>query len=257
MNIYAVMVIYNKSLKEARAYSHLKQNKIKTIICDNSTEQNKNAETAGEDGAAYLSMNGNAGLSKAYNRAIEYIGNMLGAQDEDWVCLFDDDTMISEEYFRELQGGTGDILLPIVKDSAGIMSPVKLKKSIVTRLGDREAVFHEERKWLSGINSGMAIRMRIFREYRYNEEMFLDYIDHMFIMDMRKQKIYPQVLDVELEQRFSAAEDDKEAARRRFIMQKRDLRIFYRNARGAYWYVIIKKHIKLAVKYRDLGMLFH
>ena len=136
------------------------------------------------------------------------------------------------------------------------MSPVKMSDKIVTRFKDKESALHAKREWLSGINSGMAVRMKIFRNFRYNEEMFLDYIDHMFIMEMRKRNIYPQVCDIEMEQYFSAIEDDKQTAARRFVMQKKDLRIFYGNAKVRYWFVVFKKHIKLVVKYRDVRMLF-
>ncbi|MCM1466645.1 MAG: glycosyltransferase [Alistipes sp.] len=256
MKIYGIMVIYNKSLKKAAAYESLIQSGIPLVICDNSTKESDNRELAEQNGSIYISMNGNQGLSKAYNRAISYIRDKLGPGKEDYVCFFDDDTIIPDEYFDRLKEQDGGIVLPIVKDRAGIMSPVRLNNKIVTRFPDKNAVFHAKRECLSGINSGMAVRMEIFGEFRYNEEMFLDYIDHMFIMEMRKQKIYPQVCDVELEQNFSALEDNKETAARRFALQKKDLRIFYGNAKAGYWFVVCKKHIKLAVKYRDLRMLF-
>lgn len=256
MKIYGIMVIYNKSLNESRAYDRLIQSGVQLIICDNSIKENNNMEIAERNGSIYIFMNGNQGLSKAYNRAVEYIWDRLNPQNEDWVCFFDDDTMIPEEYFCRLREQNGKIILPIVKDKVGIMSPVRLNNKIVTRFKDKKAVLHAKRECLSGINSGMAVRMEIFQNFRYNEELFLDYIDHMFIMEMRKQNIYPQVCDVELEQHFSAVEDDKETAGRRFAMQKKDLRIFYGNAMAGYWFVVFKKHIKLAVKYRDLGMLF-
>lgn len=255
MKIYGIMVIYNRFLNETRAFRQLVHSGITLIVCDNSTNNMNNGQTAEQNGAVYLSMHGNQGLSKAYNRAIAYILDVFQPQDDDRVCLFDDDTFIPAEYFDRMREQNGDILLPIVKDTKGIMSPVQLKSRIVTRFKNKEAVLAAKRTCLSGINSGMAVRVKIFRDFRYNEEMFLDYIDHMFIMDMREKNIYPHVLDVELSQKFSAVEDDKETARRRFKMQKRDLRLFYENAQVRYWYVVLKKHLKLALKYRDLGML--
>lgn len=255
MKIYGIMVIYNQSLNEACAFGQLAQSGITLIICDNSTDEVNNEQTAEQNGAVYLSMHGNQGLSKAYNRAVAYIFEMFQPQDEDWICFFDDDTFIPAEYFYRLKEQSGDIILPVVTDKKGIMSPVKLRKKIVTRFKNKEAAIAANRAYLSGINSGMAVRMKIFRDFRYNEQMFLDYIDHMFIMEMRRQNRYPHIMDVELTQKFSAVEDDKETARRRFAMQKKDLRIFYGSAKTAYWYVVFKKHLKLAVQYRDLGML--
>ena len=96
MKIYGIMVIYNKSLNESRSYDRLAKSNVQLIICDNSTVENNNMETAAQNGSIYLSMNGNQGLSKAYNRAVDYIWEMLKPQDEDWVCFFDDDTVIPE-----------------------------------------------------------------------------------------------------------------------------------------------------------------
>lgn len=255
MRIYGIMVIYNRFLSENRAFEQLINSGITLIVCDNSTSETNNGQTAAQNGAVYLPMHGNQGLSKAYNRALVYILEVLQPQDDDRVCFFDDDTLIPADYFDRIREQNEDILLPIVKDGKGIMSPVQLGNKIVTRFKNKQAALCANRTCLSGINSGMAVRLKIFRDFRYNEEMFLDYIDHMFIMEMRERKIYPYVLNVELYQRFSAVEDDKETARIRFKMQKKDLRIFYGTARGKYWYVVLKKHIKLAVKYRDLGML--
>lgn len=257
MKFYVILVIYNKSLKESCAYEQLKKKDIRLIVCDNSTEENVNAMTAERDCVTYISMEGNQGLSKAYNRAIDYIWETFRPQNEDFICFFDDDTVIPAEYFYKIKKQRGKILLPVVRDLNGIMSPVILKDGIAKRFQSKEKALKTESEILSGINSGMAVRMEIYKNYRYNEQMFLDYIDHMFIMDMRKQKIYPQVFDMEIEQHFSAAEDDKETARKRFAMQKKDLRIFYGSDSKKYWYVVIKKHIKLAIKYKDLTMLFH
>ena len=89
----------------------------------------------------------------------------------------------------------------------------------------------------------------------YDEEMFLDYIDHKFIMDMRKQGIYPQSMNTCIYQNFSALENDKASEAMRFAIQKKDLRIFYRKHILLYYYVVIKKHIKLFIKYKDFSML--
>lgn len=257
MKLYGILVIYNKSLNDACAYRQLKQEDIRLVVCDNSTKENENADIARKDNVTYLTMNGNQGLSRAYNRAIDFITDTWKPQDEDLLCLFDDDTLIPVEYFRKLKEQKGKILLPVVRDTVGIMSPVLLKNNIVKRFSSREEALRAEPRYLSGINSAMAVRMDIFRNYRYNEEMFLDYIDHKFIMDMRKQNNYPQVVDVDIRQHFSAVEDNRESAVKRFAMQKKDLRIFYGSDRMRYRYVVVKKHIKLALKYRDIRMLFH
>lgn len=254
VNIFGVLVIYNKRLSESRAYKCLKKQDVKLVVCDNSTVENDNEAIAFADGVKYISMEGNKGLAFAYNEGIKAWRNEVIA--DDWICLFDDDTEIPDEYFECIKKASGDILLPIVTDGRGIMSPVLMEKDIVKRIESRGMLFRTDPKQISGINSCMAVRAGIYDEYTYDNKMFLDYIDHKFIMDMRKVNKFPAVIDVEVRQQFSAIDDDKSAAVWRFEMQKKDLRIFYKENRAGYYYVVIKKHIKLALKYRDIRLLF-
>lgn len=256
IKVYGIMVIYNKCLKDSKAYACLKEQDVELIICDNSTKDYGNSSVANEDGKTYISMGTNLGLSRAYNRALDYIFANYEPQGWDIICIFDDDTKIPSGYFEAIREHTGKILLPIVKDSVGIMSPVCMKKRTAVRFSSKEAASSAHGKILSGINSAMAIRVEIFEKFRYNEEMFLDYIDHQFIMDMRAQGIYPKVIPVEVIQDFSAQSDSKEAARARFRIQKKDLRIFYKKNPILYYYITIKKHLRLVIKYKDIKMMF-
>lgn len=255
VKIYAIMVIYNKELKEAPAYSSLKELKEALVVCDNSTEEYHNGAVAESDMVSYISMDGNKGLSYAYNRGIEYIFKTYSPKDSDYICIFDDDTVVGADYFTELAGDLGGIMLPVVKDKLGIMSPVCMKGLIARRIKTADECRRHRTSELSGINSGMAVKAGIYRNYRYDEEMFLDYIDHKFIMDMRRRGIYPQIMNTCIKQDFSATQDDRASELARFAIQKRDLRIFYRKHKLLYYYVVIKKHIKLFIKYRDFSML--
>lgn len=256
INIYGIMVIYNKALEESDAYKCLKDSDIRLVVCDNSTLDAGNMAIADSNSVDYIFMGGNIGLSRAYNRGLDYIFEKYNPNDGDLICVFDDDTMIPKDYFECIKGATGEILLPIVLDGVGIMSPVLMKKDVTRRISSRQEALCIRPEYLSGINSAMAVRASIYRDYRYNEEMFLDYIDHMFIMNMRDKGIYPKVLDIDIRQQFSAIDDSREAAAARFALQKKDLRIFYKNNYAMYLYVVIKKHIKLVKKYRDIKMLF-
>lgn len=255
IKIYGVMVIYNKCLNESTAFQCLTEQNVELVICDNSTSDYGNAEIAEKSNALYISMEGNKGLSCAYNRAIERIFSLYQPQKDDYICFFDDDTMVPGEYFRFLMKENSKILLPIVYDSIGIMSPVSMKKGLVRRFRSKQEAFLSEGRYISGINSAMAVKSGIFENYRYNEKMFLDYIDHKFIMDMRKREIFPKILEVEIHQNFSAVEDLKDAAVRRFRMQKKDLKVFYQDNLFLYFFVVLKKHLKLAIKYKDIRML--
>ena len=256
IKIFGIMVVYNKNIKDTVMYKSISGKDICMTVCDNSERDFGNSKEAEGQGFHYISMNGNAGLAKAYNRALDYIFGNFSLSDEDLVCLFDDDTNVPDEYFEVIKKSTGQIILPVVKDGLGIMSPVRMKNKLAARFKNEMEIFECDEHFLSGINSCMAIRAGIFRTYRYNEEMFLDYIDHQFIMDMRERNIYPKAEKIYIIQKFSAVDDDKESAAYRFSLQKKDLNIFYKDNIFCYYYVVIKKHIKLMLKYRDIKMLF-
>jgi len=267
-NVYAVMVIYNKRILDSPIYKTLLKNmerfdSLYAVVCDTSTDAeiaayNKVSVLDGK--IKYLGIPQNPGLGKAYNAAVkEIIKNECFGKVKSWdyICIFDDDTWVPDAYFDEVFETRGAVLLPIVKDDLGIMSPVKLEKNIVKRFKDYDEavkVLKEHPGKASGINSGMVIRADIFSEHAYPEDMFMDYIDHMWIKILRKDGIYPGLLDVSLKQNFSAVTDDKAAAEARFTRQKKDLKIFYGNDRLGYYFVVLKKSIKMFLKY---GWLTH
>mgnify|MGYP000662364730 CR=1 FL=1 len=124
INFFAVMVIYNRNLNESFSFSTLKNTGVEIFVCDNSTKDMKNL-TFESERVHILSMGGNVGLSKAYNKAIESINGRDG-----YICFFDDDTAVPENYFtlmeKEIEKTGADILLPCVFDGNGYMSPCKI-----------------------------------------------------------------------------------------------------------------------------------
>lgn len=131
---------------------------------------------------------GNKGLACAYNKAIDMIKDKLSPKKDDYVCLFDDDTEIPLQYPNEIKSRREPILLPIVSDGTGIMSPCLMKNKIVKRFNSVVDAMKADPKQITGINSCMAVRWDCYDNYRYDETMFLDYIDHTFIYDMRKRE---------------------------------------------------------------------
>lgn len=259
MNIYALMVIYNSSVESSSVYKVLKNTKnIRFVVCDNSIVENDNQGLVEKDGGIYIALKENGGLAKAYNCGIDRIRNM-GAKKDDYVCIFDDDTVIEEGYFeelRELAAAKGEgIYLPLVMAGNQIMSPALLKGLYCKSLKDKTAVYGLEASKLTGINSGMAVKMRVYDDFRYDEAYFMDYIDHDFILKMREKNIYPSIMKSCLKQNFSAITDDMETAKRRFKRQKSDLRLFYGSRTCGmlvYYYVVWKKTLKLLIKYKSI-----
>lgn len=263
MKIYALMVIYNKSVSDSPVYrSLMADGDVHVIVCDNSTETNDNRKIVESDDGTYIKLNDNGGLAKAYNAGIRRIFE-LGGEDNDYVCIFDDDSIIESDYFAALRESIfrdeNDIFLPVVEDDYGIMSPAELPALYCRRIKNADELLKTPRKKLTGINSGMAVRLRVYRNYSYDERFFMDYIDHNFILEMRKKKIYPKLMDAHMRQNFSAVTDNAQEAYERFKRQRLDLKLFYENkkfGKAAYFYVVIKKKIKLTLKHKKPGMLF-
>lgn len=263
MKIYALMVIYNKKVNDSLVYRFLREKEqVSVVVCDNSTVEQGNREVVEQDGGFYIGLPENGGLAKAYNAGIEKIF-AAGGTDGDYVCLFDDDSRVEENYFEALMESAyrdaSDIFLPVVEDGSGIMSPAVLPALYCRRIKSQAELLRTPRRKLTGINSGMAVRLSVYRDFSYNEEFFMDYIDHDFILRMRQKKIFPKLMDTHIRQDFSAETDGAQEALERFLRQRKDLKVFYgsRNfGMAAYVFVVVKKRLKMFVKYRKFSMLY-
>lgn len=262
-DLIAIMVVYNTEITESRAYKCvLNEKNIKVIVCDNSTVENNNKELVENDGNIYISMQGNKGLSKAYNKAIDYIMNN-NFNNVDYIILMDDDTYFPCEYFKEVREKINqskfDIHLPTVLDEsgkAGYLSPSIMRNGYCHRADDIKTIPQDE---LCGINSGMVIKKEIFKDYRYNEDIFLDYVDHNFIRDMKSLSKKMGVLDTTLNQNFSSSSDTKEKSKIRFKIFKKDINVFYRHGfkdRCMYHYIITRKKVNFLHRFHDLSAIF-
>ena len=187
-NIYAVIVLYNTSLTDSITCQNLlkiKNHKIHTIIVDNSVKKNNNDQLSNKLNFTYLSMHGNVGLSKAYNKVLDYLQGKDGL-----VIWFDDDTNVTQEYFDKLeeavnQNSQVDVFVPIIMgQDKKFWSPNKARffknkqiKSINEKIDNSD---------FNAINSCTAVRLRDYKSYRYNEKLFLDHVDQNFFDEQRK-----------------------------------------------------------------------
>lgn len=253
--IYALIVIYNKNIEESVSYQCLKDTQdISIIVCDNSTQKLDNIQKVHGDKNTYISMDGNKGLSRAYNTVLEYLNGKDG-----WLCIFDDDTFIPSDYFEKLRESiklvTADIYVPVVRSQNGIMSPVSLKDYKINKVNDINTLTD---KTISAINSGLAISLAILKDYRYDENLFLDFVDYNFFLDMRSKNAKIKIIGCELKQEFSAECGNKVSQKIRFKIKKKDLRYFYRRSiktKLYYHYLILRMKAKLLLKYHDIKII--
>lgn len=247
-DIYVIVVLYNINYEHSLSLKKFLSIKdINICVCDNSTDDYGNAELSKYANVNYINMGGNKGLSRAYNRAVSSIKkNKL-------IILFDDDTDIPDNYFEmvleKVSAENSDIYIPIVLDDTGIISPCRNKHNCFFRYNTIEDIDDK----FSAINSGLIIKSDVFINYRYDENLFLDYIDHDFILNMKKRgatfNIFKELI---LKQSFSLTTDSKTSAIRRLKILKKDIKYFYRNQKRYYYWTLFKKKIHLCLIYKSL-----
>ncbi len=225
----ALIVIYNKKLADSATIRSLNfPEDVSVLIADNSTLDNDNQAFAQAHGFKYIDMRGNKGLSQAYNHVI----NMLD-KDDGLICLFDDDTTVGNGYFKALEAAVSahpgiDIFAPVVMDSKGILSPCAINGAVCRRV---KSLNDLPQHGVSVVNSGLAIRLKVFQDYRYDEGQFLDYIDHAFIRDITGHELskIDVMKETVLQQCFSGSEkQSRKAGMERYQIFKKDVEYFCR-----------------------------
>lgn len=202
ITITAAVVVYNKKISESITCRVIKKidSDIDILVIDNSDKKNDNAEYCKSNGIRYISMHGNKGLSKAYNVAVD---NSKGS---DVIVLFDDDTEVTSEYFDKLKDALVkhpdiDIFAPIMRGQDGVIySPNEfnfLRNHFITTPDQKISQYS-----FNAIASCLAIRMRVFEKYRFNEKLFVDQVDQYFFCEQRKLGRKFEKLDIEILQHF-------------------------------------------------------
>ena len=200
--ITAAVVVYNKEISESITCQNIKHidDSIDVFVLDNSTIANNNATYCKLNGIRYLSMNGNKGLSKAYNAAVD------NSKTSDVIVLFDDDTEITAEYFDKLkialdENPETDIFAPIIKGQDGVIySPNEFNFLKNHFISSPDQVVSQNA--FNAIASCLAIRMRVFDDYRFNEKLFVDQVDQFFFCEQRSLGRKFGVIKVEILQHF-------------------------------------------------------
>jgi len=200
----AVIVIYNKDIAESIACQRIKtayKDNLDVLIVDNSTEPNDNGTACERGNFTYVSMHGNKGLSKAYNAAIDICQNKY-----DLLIFMDDDTELTAEYFQVLEESCRkyqdvDIFAPIVYGQDGVIySPNEFHFLRSYFIKNEDEDISQER--FNAISSMLAVRMRVFDGYRYNENLFVDQVDQNIFCEQRKRNKKFMKMDCVIHQNF-------------------------------------------------------
>lgn len=254
---YAVVVIYNTNINESITLKNLERVKgyrINKIVVDNSTKEMGNEKDSIQKGWTYISMNGNAGLSRAYNKALDYIKESKGI-----VIWFDDDTDVTQEYFdilnaEALKHREVDIFAPMIQGQDGrFWSPNEYHYLRNKQLKQRNQNIAVNR--FNAINSCTAVRISVYQDYRYTEKLFLDQVDHQFFEDQRRLGRKFEKLDVIIHHNFSTRSKMKsiEKVKIRYSVMIPDFLVFCNKSYPRYllgWIKITGWGVREAVKYK-------
>ncbi len=256
--IAAIVVVYNSLIKASPVASRLKEEpNVSVTVFDNSDRDFGNREACADLGWEYLGGAGNLGLARAYNAAIDSIKSRGEA---DIVCFFDQDTCIKDFYFNILESLWEPgyrIYAPLVYSRGKLISPCRVgplhSMKTFKKPGD---AFLTDSDRLSAINSGMAVSLSVFDDYRYDENIFLDGLDHAFLAEMKALGERICVLPTELWQGFSAHEHpEMSVALARFKSFKKDYKYILRNEKPAYLFLVSKRAARLCWEYKTLSFI--
>lgn len=263
INFFAVVVLYNTFVNDSITINNLRKihsHSINIIVVDNSTKDLNNEEETKVNGWNYLAMNGNVGLSKAYNCALDYL------KDEEGIVIwFDDDTNVTQEYFDELEQNAKkfkdhDIFVPVIQGQDGrYWSPNEARFFKNKQIKTCSQTIPNDK--INAINSCMAVRLTVYDKYRYDERLFLDQVDHNFFYDQRRLKRKVKILNVVIHHNFSTKSKMKniESLKTRYRIMIPDFLTYSSKTRGKYYLGLIKVAgwgVREGIKYRNIGFFF-
>jgi hypothetical protein len=259
-NLYVVVVVYNMDCNKSKTCTALLNSKVplNVVVADNSTTSNRNEEICSLNNWKYLKMEGNVGLSKAYNRAVEYI-SLNNSEKDFWVSIFDQDTTLSEDYFQVLIDSIKNkpkayVKVPLVRDDSGYLSPNLINGYSVKRIDSVDEI--QDTRSITAINAGMAIYSKVFEKINYDEEFFLDYVDHNFVRNYKNNFNNDiEVINTTLRQSFSDDEHDNiNGDIKRFKIYLCDFKLFCnKDFTGRIYYIskVIVRSLKLSINYKN------
>lgn len=261
--LYAAVVMYNSEITDSETCKNLvniKNHDIIPIIVDNSTVSNKNKYLCAKRGWHYISMNGNKGLSRAYNSVLDYLQSKSGI-----VIWFDDDTNVTQEYFDVLEKSIlaheeCSVFVPVMQGQDGkFWSPNKarfFKNKQMKSLGDTIP-----NSQFNAINSCTAVKLNVYNDYRYNEKLFLDQVDHNFFEDQRNLRRKFCKMNIVIQHNFSTRnlEDNIDKIKPRYKIMIPDFLTFCSKNRIRYTLGVVKVlgwGVRESIRYKDVSFLF-
>lgn len=218
--VYVIIVLYKTKLEDSVTYNALKRNlsvlkKLgsKILIYNNSPE----IEVPLSEDYIVHTPTENLMLAGAYNYALEQ-ANKDGCK---WLLLLDQDTQLTEEYFKELkifldstENENYDVAVPVLVNGKYHLSPIAYKKnqgpfadiSEIQEQKDIASLKHNE--FVVAYNSVSLLSVSALNNIGgFGTEYKLDFLDYYYYYKLSSNNVRIYILPVYLNQNLSLLED--------------------------------------------------
>ena len=258
VNIVAVVVIYEEQLMDTKTYqSFLGQGNIPFLVYDNS----KQAQPVDlKEKSRYIHDSSNGGVSKAYNRAIQWAQEISATH----LLLLDSDSSFPENalkvYQEEVLKNENFIILPELISSERKISPFYFNNG-KARYGEGIEVGAIKLGKILAINSASLLPLSILSEEKvFNEKLPLDWSDIYFFRKMGKQGVKAAHISLKVRHKLSDHElKTIESSQYRFKLLRKGIPEVSDNTSEKiqmYWWLLLKT-VKLSWQYRSFWFINH
>lgn len=206
----------------------------------------------------YFRDSSNPGIAAAFN----HFATVAQSQHIDWIVFLDQDTSLPldfyEKYFLQAQKSNScNLVLPKVYSNSALISPSHYKWYRTSHI--KEPLLEEiELNSITAINSGLMVKRDFFlKNGGYNKNLRIDFCDHEFIERINGKGHYASILDISLQQDFSAETNDLKKAIFRYKMYVGDLKAYATNKNKFLFFmrVDLPHLLKLVFKYKSLSFV--
>ncbi len=259
--LFVIVVLYNLRILESPVVNVIGRDSTYSnlVIIDNSNQSRiflENKHYCSNNRILYLGDGINYGLSKAYNMAISFlIENHI---DFDFITIFDQDTSIPDSFFKQLINKINDY---------SSRDPVLLYPIVQTQIHGRMAVLSPRNVFRSKytgnffINSGITFSKTVVENCKYNENIFLDFVDYEYLMQIRFQfckELKEISTGIIIFQDFSGSKFSSiDSDYTRFLIFAKDLREFAKSwpsYRLIVYLLLLKRCIRLTTHYLTISL---
>jgi GT2 family glycosyltransferase len=213
--IFAVMVLYKRSLEESETFSTLRSllqkrtdlaGAISLLLYDNSPVAQEVPVLPIP--TQYISNPANPGLAAAYSAGLQ----LAGQETADWLLLLDQDTTLTPEYLEEISSGAVHLLsdrkivaiVPKLSDKGVLCSPLYPPTYGPARMIDRTTAGDSSQR-LHAFNSGAVLRVSALKAIGgFPEDFPLDYLDHATFAALQDRGGRLHILNAILEHELSS-----------------------------------------------------